>query len=131
MPIIAHVKSAISLLFQRSTYPDLIENIQSLNFHRFQANSHQSWEIIFLKFFFQVLLTNDGHFVFSSKIDPRGRHITKTSFSTYDHDLVPFHWFSCLAKIDRNVKSQFEAPRRLSQATAGPSCHRGLTEPTI
>ena len=39
--------------------------------------------------------------------------------------------FSGLAMIVCIMRSQFEAPRHLSQATAGPSCYRGLTELAI
>ena len=57
-----------------------------------------------------------------------GGAVTATLFSTYDHDLAPFHLYSYVlpqlfATYDRGLK-----PRRvLSQATTGPSCHRSLT----
>ena len=70
-PNIAHVVSPISVFFQGSTYQDFIENIYSLMcivFRQVLINNC----ILYIFFSFQVLLTDDCHFVFSSKIFPRG-----------------------------------------------------------
>ena len=56
--------------FLWSTCQDFIENIYSLNWHRFQANSHQELQIIyiFFVFFFQFFWTMIALFFLSSKI---------------------------------------------------------------
>ena len=48
--IIAHIISVVSILFQGSTCPDFIENIYFLNWHSFQASSHQHLQIKYIFF---------------------------------------------------------------------------------
>ena len=68
------------------------------------------------------MLPNDRHFVLSSKNIPEALiSNVRLWFGT--------NWFEFLglATTVCNVTSRFEAPRRLSQAIAGPSSYRGLT----
>ena len=54
--------------FRGSSYQDFIENIYSLNCVVFRQVLINNCKLYIFLYFFQVLLTDDGHFVFSSKI---------------------------------------------------------------
>ena len=77
-----------------STCPDPIENIYFLDLHSFQASFHQYLHIQYIFFiFFQVLLNDDSHFALVPKYFTWGRFVV-TSFSTYDHNMLPFCLYS-------------------------------------
>ena len=108
------------IFFQGSTSPDFIENIYFLNSHSFQASSHQYLQIKYILFiFFKVLLNDDCHFAFSSKIFLWGASSVRVFRSTSQLCYLIFNvWmqfgassfvFLCLAMSVNNVWSWFVA----------------------
>ena len=130
-PFMPHVVSTISVFFQGSACSDFIENIYTLDlipkFAQFSGFSSKIVNyIFFFIFLFKFLSIDDHHFAFSSKIFPRGRCDCHLVFNLRQRfGAISFVFFCPQHMI---VVWSPIAPRRLlSQATAGPSCHQGLT----